>query len=222
MEFAWYATYVTLWAIVLLGGLVVVGLVRTVYRLEHRVEMSLQRAGKAPDFTGLDLAGNRVDSAELAGSQYGLLFVKPSCIACEQSLTTLSPIRRRAGENLLIVCEGDRDECMNLTSGADGAIRTVIDRGGEIGRRFGVGSVPMVIVVGAPLGQMEVKAMSALDVSSMYGRTSDTGMATRVRRVAVVLPSAAVLAGLVVLRAHPLLALVSVAFGLGSTQVVGY
>ncbi|GIW04274.1 MAG: hypothetical protein KatS3mg059_0894 [Thermomicrobiales bacterium] len=139
--------YVVLWMLVLGEGFLIIGLIRSVYELRRTRSTSMVQEKRAPVFEAVDQFGQPITSAALAGRPYGLLFVTPSCLKCWEAVSNIEAIRRRAGDEVIIVCQGSRHECLGLIDSLASGLTTVIDEEGEILRGFGITSVPTAVIV---------------------------------------------------------------------------
>jgi methylamine dehydrogenase accessory protein MauD len=157
MTAAFYISYAVLWALVIFQSLVLLGLVRTVYRAdaepatEARVMGDGELVGQlAPQFTARDVAGASVDNGVLAGRPSALLFVTPDCSSCTATLDEIEALRAKVDENVIVVCRAGPDECAQLraTYGLD-SVPVLVDADREISNLFDVHVAPTAVLVSA-------------------------------------------------------------------------
>lgn len=178
MPAIFYVSYAALWLLVIFQSLVLLGLVRTVYRLNVRPSpdgpavVGENLVGqKAPDFTAVDVSGNVFDHESLAGRVSALLFVTPDCASCMATLAEVSALRLKVNGNLIIVCRAGSQECQRLQQTYSlEDVPVVIDEAHELSKRFDVHASPTAVLVGAsgviqsyghPMGADEFAALLA-------------------------------------------------------------
>lgn len=147
MTTAFYVSFILLWVVTIVLFLLVLGLVRSVYDLRRQVSVAVGEPRRAPHFQAPTLDGAVIDTRDIAGMPYALLFVQPDCPSCRQAVTSLGPVRKRVGSNIVILCNGQPDDSVRLARLVDADIRFALDEGGAVGKAFGVTSSPMTIVV---------------------------------------------------------------------------
>lgn len=147
MTSAFYVSFLLLWVVTIVLFLLVLGLVRSVYDLRRQVSVAVGEPRRAPHFQAPTLDGTVIDTRDIAGTPYALLFVTPDCPSCRQAVTSLGPVRKRVGSNIVILCNGRPDDAARLARLIDADIRFALDEGGAVGKAFGVTSSPMTVVV---------------------------------------------------------------------------
>jgi peroxiredoxin len=186
MSAIFYVSYVALWVLVAFQSLVLLGLVRTVYRLEagHKPAVPAAPSGrlvgqKAPEFTAVDPAGNIVDHRYPAGRESALLFVTPDCTSCMATLAEVSALREKVNGSLVIVCRAGSQECGRIrdTYGLD-TVPVVVDDAHEISHLFDVHSTPTAVLVDeAGVVQSYGQPMSADELAELFADGSATAVA---------------------------------------------
>lgn len=178
MTLPFYLSYGALWSLVILLSLVLLGLVRTVYRLQHAglaANSSVAANGSlrgqpAPEFTATDLAGEPIRSTDFAGLLTALLFVGPDCETCALTLRDLDALRIKAQRNLVVICRGDRDQCRQLSQAYRLSTSVILDPHFEISELFGITTLPTAVLIaedgrvasyGTPMGRDDLEAMLA-------------------------------------------------------------
>lgn len=139
--------------LVIIHSLVLIGLVRMVSQLYRTVlpeaDPSGGPAGQAlPAFVAQSLSGNIVDSAAFKGRLTALLFVSPSCASCMTTLDELEFIRAKAAGHVVVVCEGELDECSAIWKRFE-PIELLHDDDRRIRKMLGVTRWPTAVLVGA-------------------------------------------------------------------------
>jgi cytochrome c biogenesis protein CcmG/thiol:disulfide interchange protein DsbE len=147
------ASYLILWALVVFQSLVLLGVVRVVFKTTATHDAPpaqkehLKVGEPVPQFTGIDLLGNPLGSEALAGKYNALLFVKPRCPSCTTTLQELHALRHKATGNVTLVCTGSRHDCGQLVSRYDVALPTIVDEEGSITELFRVEGTPYAVMV---------------------------------------------------------------------------
>ena len=157
MSAVFYVSYALLWAIVVFQSLVLLGIVRTVYRRRAEpvadappVSTGALIGQPVPSFTTIDLSGRAVDETSLPQTLSALLFVTPDCVTCMASLEEVEALRAKVEGSLIVVCRGGLDECRRLQAsyGLEGTA-VVVDETHEVSERFDVYATPTAVLVGA-------------------------------------------------------------------------
>lgn len=147
MTTTFYVSFILLWVVTIVLFLIVLGLVRSVYDLRRQVAVAVGEPRRAPHFQAPTLTGAIIDTRDIARSPYALLFVTPDCPTCRQAVTSLGPVRKRVGRNIVILCNGDADASARLARLVEPDVRFALDEGGAVGKAFGITSSPMTVVV---------------------------------------------------------------------------
>lgn len=155
MSSVFTVSYIVLWITVVFQGLVLLGLVRTLYRLQtDGVDLStVSRAGNrqgelSPSFTATDVFGNPVTSEEFAGVPTLLLFTSPNCRSCDVALEDIESLKRKAGGHAVIVCSSGTDsQCLQLLELHELDVPVVVDSDSAISKLFSVVTVPTAVLI---------------------------------------------------------------------------
>ena len=147
MTTAFYVSFIVLWVVTIVLFLLILGLVRSVYDLRRQVAVAVGEPRRAPHFQAPTLDGTVIDTRDIARTPYALLFVTPDCPSCRQAVTSLGPVRKRVGSNIVILCNGRLDDAARLARLVDPDVRFALDEGGAVGKAFGVTASPMTVVV---------------------------------------------------------------------------
>jgi peroxiredoxin len=157
MMSVFYISYAGLWLIVIFQGLVLLGVVRLIYRMNSHAEPDVPTqegeglTGQAiPTFTAIDDSGASFSADSLAGQMSALLFVTPDCTSCMASLAEVDALRGKVNGNLVVVCRAGLQECKHLrqTYNLD-AVPVVVDETLEISKLFDVRVTPTAVLVTA-------------------------------------------------------------------------
>ncbi|HET8629148.1 MAG TPA: redoxin domain-containing protein [Thermomicrobiales bacterium] len=150
MSLPFYLSYAALWVIVILNTLLLLGVVRMVYQLQHSGgDGKLKPGEEAPPFRAVDLAGTPVRSADFAGRLTALLFVSPTCPSCTTTLAEMDALRYKAQGNVIVICRAGRDDCARLAARHQLNVPTIADEDEEISRLFDISSVPTAVLINA-------------------------------------------------------------------------
>ncbi len=147
MTTAFYVSFLVLWVVTIVLFLLVLGLVRSVYDLRRQVGVAVGEPRRAPHFQAPTLDGQVIDTRDIDQTPYALLFVTPDCPSCRQAVTSLGPVRKRVGSNIVILCNGRAEDAARLARVVEPDVRFALDEGGAVGKAFGITSSPMTVVV---------------------------------------------------------------------------
>lgn len=147
MTTAFYVSFLVLWVVTIVLFLLVLGLVRSVYDLRRQVGVAVGEPRRAPHFQAPTLDGQVIDTRDIDETPYALLFVTPDCPSCRQAVTSLGPVRKRVGSNIVILCNGRPEDAARLARIAESDVRFALDEGGAVGKAFGITSSPMTVIV---------------------------------------------------------------------------
>ncbi len=179
MTTAFYVSFIMLWVVTIVLFLLVLGLVRSVYDLRRQVSVAVGEPRRAPHFQAPTLDGVVIDTRDIAGTPYALLFVTPDCPSCRQAVTSLGPVRKRVGSNIVILCNGQPDDAARLARLVDADVRFTLDEGGAVGKAFGVTSSPMTVVVDE---EGQIRSFGGLMTADLMGPEPDLVVAAGVPR----------------------------------------
>lgn len=143
-------SYVGLWLLVALQGLLIIGLLRVVYRLQSEViAPGLADGDPGPDFMATALSGEAIASAAFRGARTALLFVSTTCQGCRATLEDLSPLKAKAAGRLIVICAGDEAATRALAETYSLNVPVVPDPDLAISRLYRIDSVPTAVLIGA-------------------------------------------------------------------------
>lgn len=145
-----YLTYLVLWALVALQGVILLGVVRTLYAVRSRgATDAVYQGDEAPAFRAATVRGESVESSQWLGQLTAFLFVSPNCASCMLTLDELEALKTKASGNVVVICRGRHDECLELTMQHSLSIPVLIDEEYGISERFGITETPTAVLVNA-------------------------------------------------------------------------
>ena len=155
MTVSFYISYAALWALVVFQSLVLLGVVRTIYRANARPVPPTspvtngQLVGQPlPKFTALDVFGSPVDDSSLAGRLSALLFVSPDCSTCMASLDEVEALKLKTSGSVVVVCRAGQGECKELSEAYGLEVPVIVDEDRRVSELFGVQVTPTAVLVG--------------------------------------------------------------------------
>lgn len=104
----------------------------------------------APAFSLPEVDAGQVDLASYSGQPVLLIFWTTSCPICQHELPLLNrldPEFRTKGISVITVCLGGVDETRDYLNSNRIALKTVYDAQGKVGRAYGVGGVPKLVLI---------------------------------------------------------------------------
>jgi hypothetical protein len=111
-------TYVILWLVVLIQGILVLLLVHRLTQVRpaggfiQPLPSELPIGGRAPEFSGIDVrSGSVLTSSILRGRITVLLFVSPECSGCKRLVYDLVSVSASLLDGVIVVCHGTMQSC---------------------------------------------------------------------------------------------------------------
>jgi peroxiredoxin len=181
MSGAFYVSYAALWALVVFETLVLLGLVKKVYR--SRLEAGAAEdvpygltGHMVPHFEVTDVFGKTISSVDLKGSPSALLFVSPDCSNCAATLIELEALMSKVRGRVVVVCRAKPDKCVSLAHHYDLSVPVVCDEDRSLSDTFSVMAPPTAVLI-SPLGQIERygQPMSAEEFESLMTERTEDG-----------------------------------------------
>lgn len=160
MSLPLYIAFVGLWVVVLFNTVLLLGVIRTVYRKSgHLTEVGksqepLAPGSRLPAFSIEDATGQTIDNAAIAGRQTALLFVSPDCDSCSVTLEELDALKTKTGGNVVVFCLADHTACADLIETHRLRVPVVVDDEHRIAGLLRVSSAPTAVLVDR-LGNVE-------------------------------------------------------------------
>lgn len=152
MSLPFYISYVGLWVVVAFQTVLLVGIMRTVYRKPGEAavresEDRLKPGSRLPSFSVEDITGATIDSERLVGRQTALLFVSPNCDSCAVTLEELDALHAKTGGNVVVFCLAERTTCSQLIDDYGLRAPVVVDDEHRIAGLLRVSSAPTAVLV---------------------------------------------------------------------------
>jgi hypothetical protein len=156
MSGPWIAAFVALWALVIVLAFLVLGTLRRMAPLLERTEARLAAATQRAEPSGLQpgaivpafeaevFGGGRFTDADLHGARTILLFLGPSCQACERLVDDLDTGRVPELRARLVVVAHDADEAAGF---AAGGVTALVQDDRSLARVFESDRVPHAFVI---------------------------------------------------------------------------
>jgi peroxiredoxin len=155
MTVLFYFSYVLLWILVVFLSVVLLGVLRTVYRTQTAGQAPPSESDEdligetLPSFTALDLSGTRIESEALRGQRTALLFISPDCSTCAVTLDELEALRAKVGGKVILFCRGSRNLCARLAERYELSVPVVVDDELSVSDLLRVTVAPTAVLVGA-------------------------------------------------------------------------
>lgn len=182
MSLPFVSSYVALWALVILQGLVLLALVRMVHELRNNAAsfnvggQSTAALEPAPPFQAMALDGTRVTSEDFPGRLTALLFVSPTCPSCTTTLHEMRALHFKAQGNVVVICRASRYDSMRLAQAhkLDG-LPVIADEDDSLSRLYRITTVPVAVLIngsgkvqsyGYPLREEMEQAFEAAPVAA--------------------------------------------------------
>ncbi len=159
MNELWSAALIALWVVVILMGLLLAGALRQIGLFQLRLgddlgalitEIGLDRGTQGPDFEAIDATtGDRVRLSDLSERPRLIVFVTPTCLACQQLAPHLNEVldTRKDEFDFIVVCTGDESACRAFAHAARLAPRLLIDESTKASEAYGIKLTPFAYVL---------------------------------------------------------------------------
>ncbi len=111
----------------------------------------LDRGTLAPDFAALDAdTGMFKRLSDFPRLPRLLVFVTPSCIACQRLIPHLNEVAatRAAEVDFLVICTGDLASCRDFRYGKDLKVPMLVDDSGKVSRTYQANVSPFTYLIG--------------------------------------------------------------------------
>lgn len=154
MTTPFYIAFAVLWVVVGFQTLVLLGLARTVHRLQSAppalgTEENVGLVGQpAPPFSAVALSGVTIDNESILGNLTALLFVSPDCHSCSVTLLELEALQAKTGDNVVVFCRSTTHKCAQLEDTYRLAAPVVVDEDFAYSRLFHVAGAPTAVLIG--------------------------------------------------------------------------
>lgn len=168
----WIVAFAALWALVVIVGLIVLGMLRRLLPLIERAEAALSAAAEishgglpdgatVPPFTATEVGGSTFTEADLEGGRTIALFVSPSCRACEGLVADLKEGHVPDLGVALVAVSDDRDQAGEFKRSR--SIRVLVQDGRSLADIFASNVTPHAFVIG------EERRIEASGIPSDWG-----------------------------------------------------
>jgi len=148
MSVPFLLSYAVLWALVIFQSLVLLGLVRTGYRLQRTgAPPGHLRGREAPEFTAVDVSGEEVASVDFAGRLRAFLFVSPDCPTCTVTLEEMEALKWKTEGSVVVVCRGEPEGCRRLAETHEVSVPVLVDEELRVSELFLISSVPTAVLI---------------------------------------------------------------------------
>lgn len=155
----WLASYVALWAVVLLLGFLLLGALRALglqgWRLEQleataptRVGRSGLKPGKpAPEFTLPNATGGEVGLREFAGRRVLLVFTQSGCGPCHRIMPELNRLQTAGKVQVLVVNNGEPKATRAWAEEVRARFPVAVQEHYSLSRRYEVFATPFAFLI---------------------------------------------------------------------------
>lgn len=154
MSGTWFISYLTLWILVVLLAIIVLGLVRQLGIIYLRLGPDqnllattggLELGKPAPNFEAYEITHTRrITLDDLKGKSCILVFVSPSCSPCKELMPHLKEFQQswNGKINLVIFCQGDIQLSKDFIDSYNLRSALIIDKDGKLSETFLVRATP--------------------------------------------------------------------------------
>lgn len=161
MADVWLASYVLLWAVVIVQTVLLLGALRQLGLIQLRIGSDpgilitaegIPRGAMAPDFEAqLAASGTTVRRSEFLDRRLLLVFLSPSCVSCKQLIPHLNAIHKEYSKDvdILAVCNGSRRACADFARVFRIGPPVVADLSNGIAASFGINATPFAFLLDA-------------------------------------------------------------------------
>jgi peroxiredoxin len=152
----WTASYIALWILVLVEGLVLVLVLRSVATIFLSDRDAISRDGiavgrRAPAFEGIDSTGNKTALADLLGQWVVLIFAAPACQICMKLVPQLTNLRDalKGEAKILVALRADAEVVADYEYATGGVLPVLAIGNRRVAERYNVRVSPFVHVLDA-------------------------------------------------------------------------
>jgi methylamine dehydrogenase accessory protein MauD len=154
MNGIWLISYISLWILVVVLTIIVLGLVRQLGIIYLRLgpeqnllatTEGLELGKPLPEFEANEFTHNRIFTAkDLEGRQSILVFVSPSCSPCKELMPHLIEFQKSwdGKINIVLFCQGEARPGIEFFSSYDLHSYLIIDQEGKLSETFHVRATP--------------------------------------------------------------------------------
>lgn len=150
-----YVSFAAMWVLVIFHSLVLLELVRqqAIWHAQQgpspaEISDLLETGTSAPEINAPDVyTGTLVSSAVWRGSRTVLVFVSPTCTACELVADELQRFSRPLHVRLILICHGNADTCKMFANSRFPGKLTLLDSDNSIAQQFRVRGTPTAVII---------------------------------------------------------------------------
>jgi methylamine dehydrogenase accessory protein MauD len=156
----WFVSLVTLWAVVLFLGFLLLGTLRALGLLSWRLEQleattpkrlgrdGLKPGKKAPDFTLPSAAGDEISLHDFAGRRVLLVFTQSGCSPCKAVVPELNRLER-GDTQVLVVNNGDPEATRKWSTEVGARFPVLAQDKFSISKKYEVFATPFAFLIDA-------------------------------------------------------------------------
>jgi methylamine dehydrogenase accessory protein MauD len=159
MSIFWLSALVTLWAVVLFSGFLLLGTLRALglltWRLEQLEATTPKRLGRdglkpgkrAPDFTLPSTNGKEVALRDFAGRKVLLVFTQSGCSPCKKIVPELNRVGSRGESQVVVVNNGDADATRKWSQEVGARFPVLAQTQFSISKRYEAFATPFAFLI---------------------------------------------------------------------------
>ena len=149
-----FASYIAIWILVLLQGLLIIALLRELAELRQIARLGAPRNDElavgsvAPEFASTDgRSGRKLDIHSLSEQGGVFLFLSSNCSVCRRLVSKLQEAVIQNLPQIFVWCEGGEEACAEYAKRLAPKIHFLVDRAESIAERYHVTSFPTAVVI---------------------------------------------------------------------------
>ena len=152
MSFGFSSTYIVLWAMVILQGLLILALLQRLEKLRDLIERGsfakdrLPIGSIAPEFFGTNRFGQRTGLGSLDDRGGVILFLSPDCSLCNALVGSIGALVNELPPTIA-VCRGVSELCTAFSTQLGNAVQFLSDPSGETAALYGASAFPTAVVI---------------------------------------------------------------------------
>jgi methylamine dehydrogenase accessory protein MauD len=155
----WLVAFLTLWAVVLFLGFLLLGALRALgilsWRLEQLEATTPRRLGrdglkpgkKAPDFTLPSADGKEVALHDFAGRKVLLVFTQSGCSPCQKIVPELNRLGKSGESQVVVVNNGDADATRKWSAEVGARFPVLAQDRFSVSKRYEVFATPFAFLI---------------------------------------------------------------------------
>jgi methylamine dehydrogenase accessory protein MauD len=154
MSGAWLVSYMVLWVVVLLQGLVIFVLLRQLGMMYLGTAQGVAHDGlplgeRAPDFSASDLEGGTVSLADFRGSPLLIVFGSPNCVPCRRLIPDLNVFAQdgAAEAQVLFLSRGTVEDSRRFVKEEDVQVAVATFPDDELAEKYRARVTPFAFLV---------------------------------------------------------------------------